>query len=112
MSIQRAVETAEVITVASGDLDLDLVVDLLREFGDTIGQGSIAYLYVTTDVTVDVQFGYSTDGGTTFLLDGHRYRVYPTEGRGFVVPPHGTHLRATVHRLAADATVNVIWTLR
>lgn len=106
MGIQTDVQATAPATGA--DFTVSRTVELVRTVGDTIKQATRALLFVETTAPIEVSWEYSTDGGTTFLPDGHLHRVYPDgDGRGFALEPHGTHILfrfAKVTSTDADVT--------
>jgi hypothetical protein len=114
VSVQRQTAIASLIPAASPTSDFDFVLELTRAFGDDVPLGRALHFWILPDVACEVELGYSADGGATYLMDGHRFRVCPFDGWGFVAEFPGTNVRVRVHRLAAfgDVTVTLVASVR
>ncbi len=110
MSVQRLTEIATVLPLGDPFVDFDFTIEVPQAEGHELASGHMLHFYLAVSVQpASVEFLFSLDNGTTFPVgDGHLYRVWPGDGRGFVISPISSAVRVHVARIASfgDTTID------
>lgn len=109
MSVQRLTAVATLLPLGDPFLDFDFAVEVPQAEGHDVASGFMLHFYLAVSGNpASVEFLFSLDNGVTFPVgDGHLYRVWPGDGRGFVISPISSAIRVHVARIAAFGDVTL-----